>query len=126
MTISRRFRNSIIQIKTHPGAGCGSDHVPVVAGIKLKLKKLKSRKREPEAQLSCLRNDTKRELNSVVVETKYAVLEDEATVEEQLCKFSESLVGSASEVVPKVERTKRHEWMTEEILRKTERRKKGR
>ena len=39
ITICERFRNSIIQCKTYPGADCNSDHVPVVATMKIKLKK---------------------------------------------------------------------------------------
>ena len=63
-----------------------------MADIILKLKNLKSRKREPKTQLSCLRNDTIRDSYTVVVENKYARLEDEAMAEELWFKFSESLV----------------------------------
>ena len=43
ITINKRFRNSISQVKTYPGADCGGgcDHVPVVAEMRVKLKKLK-------------------------------------------------------------------------------------
>ena len=43
ITISKRFRNSIRQVKTYPRADCRGecDHVPVVAEMRLKLKKLK-------------------------------------------------------------------------------------
>ena len=40
ITISKRFGNALIQVKTYPGTDCSSDHVPVIATIKLKLKKL--------------------------------------------------------------------------------------
>ena len=36
ITINNRFRNSIKQVKTYPGADCGSDHSPVVATMILK------------------------------------------------------------------------------------------
>ena len=123
VTINKRFRNSITQVKTYPGADCGSDHVPVVTDMKMKLKKLKRKKSGPKAQLSKLKNDDRiRDLYSVVVSNKYGVLEDETTAEQQWSMFSEALVGAADEVVPKKERTMRQEWMTEEILRKMERR----
>ena len=79
VTITRRFRNSITQIKTHPGADCDSGYVPIVADIRVKLKKLRRRKREPKAQISLLRNDMIIDSDSVVVENKYGGLEDEAT-----------------------------------------------
>ena len=39
--ISRRYRNGLLSRKTYPGADCGTDHVPVVAILQIKLKKLK-------------------------------------------------------------------------------------
>ena len=47
ITIINRFRNSITQAKTYPGAACGSDHVPVVADMRVRLKKLKRRRGKP-------------------------------------------------------------------------------
>ena len=44
ITINRRFRNSIHQVKGYPGADCGSDHVPIVATIKVRLKAMRKRK----------------------------------------------------------------------------------
>ena len=37
--INTRFRNSVKQTKTYPGADIGSDHNPVVATVKINLKK---------------------------------------------------------------------------------------
>ena len=37
--INKRFRNSVNQAKTYPGADINSDHVPVIATVSLKLKK---------------------------------------------------------------------------------------
>ena len=40
ITISQRFRNMVTNCHTYPGADCGSDHNPVVATLRLKLKKV--------------------------------------------------------------------------------------
>ena len=40
ITISKRFRNALIQVKTYPGADNSNDHVPVIATIKLKLERI--------------------------------------------------------------------------------------
>src|SRR5215469_13791909 len=40
ITISKRFRNELTQVKAYNGADCSSDHVPVIATMKLKLKKI--------------------------------------------------------------------------------------
>ena len=47
VTINARFRNSVTQVKTRPGADCGGgcDHVPVVAQMKVKVKKVKKNRR---------------------------------------------------------------------------------
>ena len=37
---SQRWRSSIQSAKTRPGADCGSDHEPLIAKFKLKLKKV--------------------------------------------------------------------------------------
>ena len=41
ITINKRFRNAVTLARSYPGADCHSDHVPVVATFKLKLKILK-------------------------------------------------------------------------------------
>ena len=43
VTINKRFRNAVTKVRTYPGADCGAncDHVPVVANVRLKLKKIK-------------------------------------------------------------------------------------
>ena len=44
ITINQRFRNAVQHCKTYPGADCGSDHLPVVCKLKIRLKKLKSKR----------------------------------------------------------------------------------
>ena len=107
VTINQRFRNSITQAKTYPGVDCGSDHVPVVVDMNVKLKRLRRKRREPQAQLSKLKDESIRSLYSVTVRNKYEGLEDEITVEQQWSRISGALVEAAEEVVPKKERTMR-------------------
>ena len=44
ITMNKRFRNAITQVTGYPGADCGSDHVPIVATMKVKLRTLKRKK----------------------------------------------------------------------------------
>ena len=39
--ISHRYRNGLSGAKAYPGADCGSDHVPVVATLRIKMKRIK-------------------------------------------------------------------------------------
>ena len=49
--INKRFRNSVLDAKTCPGADCYSDHVPVIANIKLKLKKINKKRIDEKLDL---------------------------------------------------------------------------
>ena len=56
--ISHRFKNSIVQCRTHHGADIGSDHNPVVAKIRLKMKKMKTKyERPPKVDLAQLKTE---------------------------------------------------------------------
>ena len=44
ITINKRFRNSILQVKGYPGVDGCSDHVPIVATLRMKLRMLKQKK----------------------------------------------------------------------------------
>ena len=57
ITINQRFRNSILQFKGYPGADCSSDHVPVIATMRVKLRKMKITKTVQKLQFDLLRTD---------------------------------------------------------------------
>ena len=57
ITINNRFRNSVQQSKSYPGADCGSDHNPVICKLKVRLKKLKMIKREQQLDYYQLQNN---------------------------------------------------------------------
>ena len=47
ISINKRFRSSVRQLKSMPGVdlGAGCDHVPVVAEIEVRVKKVKNNKK---------------------------------------------------------------------------------
>ena len=45
---SKRYRSAVSKVKTYPGADANSDHVPVVATVKLHFKTLKTLKHIPK------------------------------------------------------------------------------
>ena len=47
ITVNKRFRNSLQQVKTYPEADCGGgcDHVPVVTEMRVKFKRMKKNKK---------------------------------------------------------------------------------
>ena len=123
ITINRRFRNAITQAVTYPGADCGSDHVPVVANIRLILRKLQKPKNHNALDYSQLYKDnTTKEQYAISVQNRFNALH----VEERFTwsNFRTTLVEAAEETVPKKERRTKSKWMTAEILKKMEDRQK--
>ena len=57
ITINERFCNSVTQVKSYPGSDCGSDHNPIVATVRVKLRKLMRKKSQPKLQTDLLRNE---------------------------------------------------------------------
>ena len=123
ITMNKMFRNAITQVKGYPGADCGSDHVPIVATMKVKLRTLKMKKEDVKLLLDLLTSDNEysREYSQKVSErvTGINAIND---IEARYQHFRETLTESAQQVLPEVERTARQKWMTAPILQKMEQR----
>ena len=117
ITTNQRFRNSILQVKGYPGANCTSDHVAVIATMRVKLRKLKITKTVKKLQCDLLRTDDE-------YTTQYQRLISEHmegintidNVEDRYIKFQNALTESAQQVLPDVDRTAKQKWMTAPIL----------
>ena len=121
VTINRRFRSAVTQVRTYPGADCDSDHVPVVAEVRVKLKKVNKPKYKVERELRELKkNEQVREQFNIAVRSKYEVLIDQCEEEgpDQLWdSLSTALRDACQEVVPERRKRRRgNRWITEEIF----------
>ena len=126
---NKRYRNSITNAKTRPGADCGSDHNPVVFKLRIKLKLTKKKKNSGKIIYNCekLKNSEvkkifENETNRVAKEIK-----EEMTVNTQIEEVWEKLkqgTKKAAENLRDKNNIKKHKsWMTDEILRRMEVRK---
>ena len=123
----------MISCKTYPGADCNSDHNPVVAKIRQKKKKkITKSNREQQLDVELLRKNAElREKYSLEVRNKYAVLEeqqsidDEQSIHEEWQTIKETLVETATEVIPTNKNRAKQKWMTEEILLLMDKRRKN-
>ena len=130
VTINKRFRNAVTKVRTYPGADCGAncDHVPVVANVRLKLKKIKKSNKRVKKDWKTLRTDTrKREEFQLELRNKYEALQEERQDGEEDVGvewevFAGALTTTAEKTVPNKRKTGRQRWMTEEILAKMEER----
>ena len=121
ITINKRFRNSVVDVKTYPGADINSDHAPLVADMYLKLKKPKKKQFKPKLDIKLLNDTDIQSLYSVSVKNKYEALraenEESGEEPEQLFDFlKEAIERSNDEILPQVVREPKRPWMTDEIL----------
>ena len=106
--ISQRFRNCVKQTKTYPGADIGSDHNPVVMKHLVKLKQVKSSKRDPQLDMSMLRNEDLKNRYNLSIQNRYEILAiedgfqltEERQIENQWKMLKDSMVNAAKEVLP--------------------------
>ena len=123
--VRQRYKRSIKNVKTFPGADCDSDHTPVVAKILLKLKKVQKRSQfRPKWKLDYLVGDTANQFN-IKTENRFEVLMKESLsdVEESWQRVKDIMVEEArvviDEVAPqKATIKKKKAWMNDSILDK--------
>ena len=103
--IRQRYKNSITQCKTYPGADIGSDHNPVIARITVKLKR--PDQKSNDISLGKLPDSAFTDNFRVEVKNRFEVLanEDEPqnlTVEETITKdyarLKDSIISAAKDI----------------------------
>ena len=131
--ISQRFRSCVKQTKTYPGVDIGSDHNPVVMTLLVKLKQLKSSKRDPLLGMSMLINGDCKNRYNLSIQNRYEILAikdgvqlaEERQIENQWKVLKDSVVNAAKEVLPCKKKETKQSWMTKDILEKIKERKKA-
>ncbi|XP_063588673.1 uncharacterized protein LOC134765810 [Penaeus indicus] len=115
--VNKRFRNSLLASKTLSGADCYSDHVPVMGRIRAKMRKLKKPTLREQLDVSLLQKDnTIKEKYAVEVKNRFSALEGLDSIEDHWKGLKVSIMDAANEVLPRVGRTTKKKWMTDEIL----------
>ena len=119
ITINQRFRNSILQVKGYPGTDCASDHVPVIATMRVKLRKIKITMTVKKLQFDLLRTDDEytAQFQRHISEHMEGINTID-NVEDRYIKFRNALTEFAQQVLPDVNRTAKQKWMTAPILQK--------
>ena len=123
ITINKRFRNSILQVKGYPG---GSDHVPMVATLRMKLRMLKQKKAGDKLETQLLRTDDKYiEQYQQRIANQLNGIDAIDQLEDRYDRFVSILTTSAQETLPKVYVKPKQKWMTKDILDKMDTRRKA-
>lgn len=120
--VAKRFRNCVTRVTTYPGADIGSDHNPLVANIKINLKKLNKNNKSlkfsiGDVDINKLRNELNDSLDTMTGISGNTVNETWEIFREHIIKTMEE--NTTNNIKPKKKR-----WMTEEILKLMEERRK--
>ncbi|XP_013140606.1 PREDICTED: uncharacterized protein LOC106104958 [Papilio polytes] len=123
ITINKRFRNSIKNTKTYPGADIGSDHNPLIATISCILKKIKKKTVNFKSDITKF-NDTDTKAKIKVEINKWA-----AEIKTQAISSSEETWRSLKAKILEINKdylkrdwSPKQAWMTEKIYKLMEER----
>ena len=128
IAVNRRFRNTVTKTRTYPGADCNSDHVPVIATVRIKLKKLIKPKTEPKLDLAILlRNKDLQKRYELEVKNRFDSLGEENwdNVDQTWEAIRTITTETAQKLIPKKEKQPRNKWITQDILKLMEERRKN-
>ena len=104
--INKRFRNSLLSVKTRPGADCNSDHVPLTGTLRIKLKKIKKARNNAQLNLELIRSDNGlRERYNTIIRNRYNAMEKIESIDNQWEMLRDSIHQTAKEVIPEIKRT---------------------
>ncbi|GFS18692.1 RNA-directed DNA polymerase from mobile element jockey-like [Elysia marginata] len=114
--VNDRFKNALLSAKSYPGADCFSDHVPVVAVVRLKLKKIKTQPGNIKLNIGLLKSDQDLHQHyTVAVKNRFQGLEEVEEVEQHWQNLKEAITEAASTVIPPVRQKAKQKWMTDAI-----------
>ena len=114
--INNRFTSSIQNVKTYPGADISSDHNPVVATLRLKLRKIK-RKPTQKIDIEKIQNkDRRKKIKNSLNEELNTLPNTINTGEESWQLIKRKITKVEKDILGLTAKKKKQKWMTEEIL----------
>ena len=129
----RRYRNSVKDCRTYPGADINSDHCLLVSRMNFRLKKIKKKEMKDQYDLEILKQENIQKRYAVEVVNRFTILSQEEPPQEETevegvdrkwNNFKESIHKTTKDLVRKTERKRHKEWMTGDILKLIEERSK--
>ncbi|XP_072401076.1 uncharacterized protein [Diabrotica undecimpunctata] len=119
MCINKRYRNSVLAVKTYPGADVPTDHNILVGKIRLRLKRVaRTNKQTVTIDRERMLNDTvKQEITSIYKQKIKLTSSKEESTEENWTIIKGILKTVQETKLSALKARKKQGWMTEEILR---------
>ncbi|XP_072385599.1 uncharacterized protein [Diabrotica undecimpunctata] len=122
ITINNRYKNTIESVKTYPGADIGSDHNPVVAQFRIKLKRVQTPKPKQVIDINRLNDKTIKHQVETSIQANLEKLEKtekipELDINKHWAIIKKNVLEPAKINILKREKPKKQkEWMSDEIL----------
>jgi hypothetical protein len=122
--VKHRFRNSVKDVQTLPGADIDSDHNLLVAKFRTRLKKIiKFQKSRPRWDLEKLYAQRQR-VQDTLEERVFSIECESGSSEVQWNNIKECMLDTINDLVGKVKKRIRKPWITQEVISKTDERRK--
>jgi hypothetical protein len=118
IAVAQKWKSSVRNCKTYPGADCDTDHQLLVASMKIRLAKPEKQNRIPPLNLEELKGD-KAVQYATEVSNKFSVLEalrEEKSPEDLWKNTKEILLEVASEILGSTMATKKKTWISAETF----------
>uniref|UniRef100_A0A8D8WQA5 Craniofacial development protein 2 n=2 Tax=Cacopsylla melanoneura TaxID=428564 RepID=A0A8D8WQA5_9HEMI len=119
--INQRFKNSINNVKTYPGADIFSDHNLLLAEVRTKLKRVDRKKKTKKWDTAKLKTDEGRIFEGNVEEALRKIVVNE-NIKDEWNTIKNSIVEALEVTVGKQSKNARKEWVTQDMLEKMEQR----
>ena len=124
--VDKRYRNGVRNSKSYPGADCGSDHNPVIAMLKIRMKKVRKNKTSAKwntenIKITQERYEYQMKLDKQLKDKRVGELDE---IEEIWKKLKEGIESVAEEICGKETVKKKQGWMNSHILKEMEERRK--
>ena len=108
----RRWKSSVLSVKTRPGADCGTDHELLEARLSVRFKKLKRQIKTIKLDLDDIPADY-----AVAVSNRFDALQlDNLTVDDRWEKLRSCVMEEAQKHIPVLERKQKKPWLSEKAL----------
>lgn len=121
--INQRFKNSVKNSRTCPGADVRSDHNLLIAEIETRLKHVKKKKLVTKWNMDKL-SGRPGEIFSKIVEENLETIDVKSDPEEEWNVIKDTLIKTLNDKVGKSSRRNQKKWITEEMIDKMEERRK--
>ncbi|BFY99382.1 hypothetical protein BsWGS_02422 [Bradybaena similaris] len=115
---ANRWKSSVVNCKTLPGAECGTDHELLIAEMKIKLKRKPRVIRPPKFNIDCITNEYKTGIKDRFKDLDFKVQEPNEIWED----IKDIIKDEAEKHLPKKIASRKSKWLSEETVEIAQRR----